>query len=214
MRLTTTHTAALLAVLAYSGTAVAAAPSSHEAFYRCKDASGQTYYGDSKPPQCEGLDTEVLNNNGMLIRVIEGVASRASREQRELGETSARKQREQRQLRDRMLIETYLSVEDIERLRDQRLELLDSQYRVTEQNISNLRDRQKRLEQQVARFSPYSDKSNAPPLPDHLAEEMVNTVNGMRVYQQTLAKTRREQDEIKATFSADIARFKELKGIK
>ncbi len=156
----------------------------------------------------------MLNNNGMVIRVIEGTASRASREQREVGETAARKQREQRQLRDRMLIETYLTVEDIERLRDQRLDLLDSQYRVTEQNITNLRDRQKRLQQQIARFKPYNDKPNAPPLPDHLAEELVNTVNGMRVYEQTLAKTRREQDEIKTAFTADIARFKELKGIK
>lgn len=215
VRFTTTHTAALLALLAYGGTAVAASSSSgHEAFYRCRDAAGQTHYGDSKPPQCEGLDTEVLNSNGMVIRVIEGTASRSSREQRELSETGARKQREQRQLRDRMLIETYLTVEDIERLRDQRLELLDSQYRVTEQSITNLRDRQKRLEQQIARFKPYNDKPNAPPLPDHLAEEMVNTVNGMRVYQETLAKTRGEQETIKATFSADIARFKELKGIK
>lgn len=208
------QTAALLATLACSGPVVAAAPASHEAFYRCRDGAGQTYYGDSKPRQCEGLDTEVLNANGMVIRTIEGTASRSSREQREIGESAARKQREQRQLRDKMLIETYLTVEDIERLRDQRLELLDSQYRVTEQNITNLRDRQKRLEQQVARFKPYNDKPNAPPLPDHLAEEMVNTVNGMRVYEQTLAKTRREQDEIKSTFSADISRFKELKGIK
>jgi hypothetical protein len=209
------QTAALLATLACSGPVVAASPStSHEAFYRCRDASGQTYYGDSKPRQCEGLDTEVLSANGMVIRVIEGTASRVTREQREVSESSMRKQRDQRQLRDKMLIETYLTVEDIERLRDQRLELLDSQYRVTEQNMANLRDRQKRLEQQVARFKPYNDKPNAPPLPDHLAEEMVNTVNGMRVYEQTLAKTRREQDEIKSTFSADIERFKELKGIK
>ena len=57
-----------------------------------------------------------------------------------------------------MLIETYLTVEDIERLRDQRLEQLNAQYRVTEQNIANLRERQTRLEGQIARFKPYSDK--------------------------------------------------------
>ena len=209
-----TTTAALIATIAGHGAVMAASTPSHEAFYRCRDGSGQTHYGDSKPRECEGLDTEVLNANGMLIRVIEGTASRVTREQREVGESAVRKQREERALRDRMLIETYLSVEDIERLRDQRLELLDSQYRVTEQSITNLRDRQKRLEQQVARFKPYNDKPNAPALPDHLAEEMVNTVNGMKVYQETLTKTRREQDEIKSTFKADIARFKELKGIK
>ena len=57
---------------------------------------------------------------------------------------------------------------------------------MTEQNIANLRDRQNRLQAQVARFKPYSDKPNAPPLPENLAAEMVNTVNGLRVYQESL----------------------------
>lgn len=205
----------LLAALVCAGTVLAQNRTpSREAFYRCKDAKGQTFYGDSKPPACEGLDTEVLNDRGILMRVIEGTQSRVAREQREVAESQARKEREAHEQHDKMLIETFLSVEDIERLRDQRLELLDSQYRVTQQNISNLRDRQTRLQSQIARFKPYSDTENAPPLPDHLAEEMVNTVNGMQVYEETLAKTRAEQAQIKATFGADIARFKELKGIK
>lgn len=187
---------------------------SREAFYRCKDASGQTHYGDSKPPACEGYDTEVLNDKGMLLRTIEGTQSRVAREQREVVEARAKKERDARLQRDRMLTETYITVEDIERLRDQRLDLLDSQYRVTEQNIKNLKARQDRLETQIARFKPYSDKPTAPALPDHLAEEMVNTVNGMRIYQETLAKTRAEQAQLRAAFSSDIARFKELKGIK
>lgn len=205
---------ASLAALVGASAQAAQSTSAHEAFYRCKDASGQVHYGDSKPAACEGLDTEVLSDHGTLIRVIEGTQSREAREKREAEEATARKERDARQLRDRMLIETYLAVDDIERLRDQRLELLDSQYKITEQNIRDLRERQDRLTQQVARFKPYSDRTNAPPLPDHLAEEMVNTVNGMRVYQETLAKTRAEQAEVKSSFAADIARFKELKGIK
>jgi hypothetical protein len=189
-------------------------PPSREAFYRCKDGSGETHYGDSKPPQCEGLDTEVLNDHGMVMRVIEGTATRAAREQREVAENRVRQERDQKLQRDRMLIETYLSVEDIERLRDQRLEQLDSQYRVTELNIRNLRERQNALQSQIGRFKPYSDKPNAPPLPDHLAEEMVLTVNGMTVYQETLTKTLAEQEQIKSSFATDIKRFKELKGIK
>lgn len=188
--------------------------STREAFFRCKDKKGQTHYADSMPAACQGVDTEVLNDNGMVLRVIEGEPTRAARLQREAAEAKVAKEQEARRMRDRTLIETYLTVEDIERLRDQRLELLTAQYRVTEQNIENLRDRQARLESQVARFKPYSDKENAPPLPDHLAEEMVNTVNSMRVYEQSLAKNRAEQAELEATFDADIKRFKELKGIR
>lgn len=188
--------------------------SSHEAFYRCKDGRGQTHYGDSMPPACAGYDTEVLNDNGMVVRLIEGDATRQSRIAREAVEAKARKAREEREQRDRMLIETYLSVEDIERLRDQRLELLVAQHRLTEQNMVGLRDRQGRLENQVARFKPYSENPNAPPLPDHLAEELVNTVNGLRVYQESLASNTKEQAALKASFEADVRRFKELKGIK
>lgn len=185
-----------------------------EAFYRCRDANGQTHYGDGMPPACQGVDTEVLDNRGMLLRVIEGEATRNERVKREAAEAALRQQRETREQRDRMLIETYLSVPDIERLRDQRLDLLIAQYKVTEQNIASLRERQRRMETQVARFKPYSDKPNAPPLPDHLAEEMVNTVNSLRTYQEMLVNNQREQARLKTSFDSDIKRFKELRGIK
>jgi hypothetical protein len=201
---------ALLAATAAS----AQGKSGREAFYRCKDTAGQTHYGDSMPRECMGLDTEVLNERGMLMRMIEGEGTKAARVEREAAEKKAREERNAREQHDRMLIETYVTVADIERLRDQRLELLVSQYRVTEQNIKNLRERQTRVEQQISRFKPYSDKSNAPPLPDHLAEELVNIVNGARVYRESLDKNKQEQAQVKAAFEADIKRFKELKGIK
>lgn len=197
-----------------SASALAAQKSSGEAYFRCKDANGQPLYGDRMPFGCQGMDTEVLNAQGMVLRVIEGDQTRAARLSREATEVKERQQKEQRQQRDRMLLETYLSVEDIERLRDQRLEMLAAQHRATEQTIVNMRERQSRLEAQIARFKPYSDNANAPPLPDHLAEEMVNTVNSLRVYQESLKKNRDEQADVKSTFTADIKRFKELKGIR
>jgi len=42
----------------------------------------------------------------------------------------------------------------------------------------------------------------------------VNTVNGLQVYQQELAKNMAEQEKLRQEFGSDIARFKELKGIK
>ena len=189
-------------------------PGSREAFYRCRTASGQTLYGDSMPIGCQGLDTEVLNERGMPLRTIEGEKTRIARIEREASEAKARKERETREQRDRVLNETYLTVADIERLRDQRLDLLAGQSRLTQQNITSLRERQTRLEAQIARFKPYNENPNAPPLPDHLAEEMVNTVNGLKVYQETLVKNRGEQQQVTESFGSDIKRFKELKGTK
>src|SRR5688572_8507421 len=101
---------------------------SDEAYFRCRDVKGQQLFSDSMPMGCLGQDTEVLNGRGMVLRVIEGDQTRATRLAREAGESRERQLKEERQLRDRMLLETYLSVEDIERLRDQRLDMLVAQH--------------------------------------------------------------------------------------
>jgi hypothetical protein len=147
------------------------------------------------------------------VRVIEGEQTRATRIKAEAQEAVARKLREERALRDRMLIDTYLSVEDIERLRNQRLELLEAQVNVSKQNIVAMRERQAKLQDQVARFRPYSDDPEALPLPDHLAEDMVNTVRSLQTYQKSIVSKLAEQELLKAEFTRDIARFKQLKGL-
>ena len=183
---------------------------SREAIYRCRDVNGRAYVGQSIPADCMDQDIEVLDTAGRVVRIIPGRDS--------LEDVAAQKAvddaRVAAAVRDRTLLATYLSVADIERLRDQRLELLVQQARVTDQYIDNLREREARLAQDIQRFRPYSDAKNAPPLPDHIAEDIVNTVNGLRVYRQELAKNTGEQQRLTSEFDSNIARFRELKGIR
>jgi hypothetical protein len=181
-----------------------------EVVYRCKDANGQSYFGQNIPPECMEADIEVLDDTGRVVRVIPGRQSLEVIEAQRAAE-AARKENAQR---DRTLLATYLSVADIERLRDQRLELLVQQAHVTEQYIANLRERESRLVDDVQRYRPYSSAPKAPVLPDHVAEDIVNTVNGLQVYEQELAKNTMEQQQLRSEFDSDIARFKQLKGIK
>jgi hypothetical protein len=185
-----------------------------EAYYRCKDASGQSYFGQNIPPECMDLDVEVLDGTGRVIRVMEGRASLATRSQREAEIEAQKKAAIDAQQRDRTLLATYLTVADIERLRDQRLEQLQGQAHLTSQYIVNLQEREARLISDADRYRPYAKSQNAPPLPDHLAQEMVNTVNGLQVYREELAKNTSEQARLREEFSSDITRFKELKGLK
>ncbi len=185
-----------------------------EAFYRCRDARGHQHLGQSIPEQCMDLDVEILDERGRVIRIVPGRESLEEEARRKAEAEAAQVELEAAQQRDRTLMATYLSVADIERLRDQRLELLQQQAEVTRQYIANLREREGRLMEESRRFRPYSDKSTAPVLPDNLAEEIVSTVNGLQVYEQELAKNTTEQTELSTAFEADITRFKELKGIK
>jgi len=197
-----------LALLAATTPATLAAASG-EAVYRCRDSRGQSHFGQAIPEKCLEQDVEVLDSSGRVVRVIPGRRSLEQVAQQKAAEEAAKVAAQ----RDRTLLATYISVADIERLRDQRLELLEQQVRVTRQYIANLREREARLINDVQRFRPYSDSPKAQPLPDHLAEEIVNTVNGLQVYEQELAKNTTEQERLRTEFASDIARFKELKGI-
>jgi hypothetical protein len=178
--------------------------------YRCKSASGHSFFGQNIPPECMDADVEVLDETGRVVRVIPGAKS--------LEQLAAQKAADEAKAaiaqRDRTLLATYLTVADIERLRDQRIDLLEQQNVVTRQYITNLRAREARLMQSVQRFRPYSAKPNAPALPAQIANEIVNTVKGLQVYEQELAKNTTERERVAQEFGADISRFKELKGIK
>jgi hypothetical protein len=181
-----------------------------ETAFRCKDARGQTHLGQSIPAPCLELDVEVLDNTGRVVRVIPGRRAMEQVAAQQAAEEAAKAAAQ----RDRTLLATYLSVADIERLRDQRLELLEQQSRVTKQYIANLREREARLMTDAKRYRPYSDKAKAPPLPDHVSEDIVNTVNGLQVYEQELVKITTEQERVRSEFAADIARYQELQGIR
>ncbi len=200
--------AALLASPAgFAATKKKAPAKTGEAFFRCKDAQGRSIMGQAIPAECMDADVDVLDKTGRVVRTIPGRRSLEQiNQQKAAAEASvAAKQR------DRTLLATYLTVEDIERLRDQRVEQLEQQALVTRQYITNLRAREARLMQDVQRYRPYSGKPNAPALPEQLAAELVNTVNGLQVYEQELTKNMAEQQQLRAEFDADISRFKELK---
>jgi hypothetical protein len=181
-----------------------------EYVYRCKSESGHSFFGQNIPPECMGADVEVIDNTGRVMRMIPGTKS--------LEQIAAQKAADDAKAaaaqRDKTLLATYLTVADIERLRDQRIDLLEQQNVVTRQYITNLRARESRLMQSVQRFRPYSPKPNAPALPGQIANEIVNTVKGLQVYEQELAKNTVERERVASEFGADISRFKELKGLK
>ena len=115
--------------------------------------------------------------------------------------------------RDRMLLETYLTVADIEDLRDRRLELLESQIKVTELYLGNLR---KQLVGAASRSQQLQAVHDARRTRRRFPRTWRSTSRARRrrssLYEQTLARTRSDQAALRASFDEDIARFRELKG--
>lgn len=204
------HRFLLLAAAACATSSAAA-----QKLYRWVDENGVVHYGDRIPPQYVDRHREVLNESGVAIGYEEGALSpeeKARLERERAAAAAAEAAKAEIARRDRMLLETYLSVEDIVALRDNRLEMLEAKITVTEHYIGELEDRLARLEKSAQRYKPFSDREDAPELPPDLAAEIESTKSSIESYREMIRQTREEQARLKEQFDSDIERFKELKG--
>jgi hypothetical protein len=177
--------------------------------YKWVDEKGVTHYGDRIPPEYATQERQIINAQGVEIRRLEAQKTPeqlAAEEQKKL-------EVEQSQNRDRNLLNTYVSVQEIEHLRDQRLTLLSDQIKVTSSFLEVLNGKLKKLRATSMHFKPYSDDPKAPAMPDQIAEDLVRQGNDMRVQEQNLREKRSEEATMRKQFESDIERFKELKGI-
>jgi hypothetical protein len=183
--------------------------------YQWTDDKGVVHYGDSVPPEYAKADRNVLNNQGVHVGFEQGELTpeqRAEKARLAAEAEQAKHQREQIARRDKMLLETYISVSDIEDLRNRRLELLEGQIKVTELYLANLRKRLLTLQDEASNYKPYTARENAPQIPENLATDISRTAGSINLYEQTLSHTRSTQETVRNSFDDDIRRFKQLKG--
>lgn len=206
------HTArawAVAAAAAFCWSIVSPAHAAERRVYRWVDEHGVVHYGDQIPPKYAAREREIVNPEGVVMQRMSA--------QKTPEEIAADKQQQRTQLdeesRDRNLLSTYASVDEIEHLRDQRLALLTDQVKVTNQFLDILNGRLERLRANAMRYRPYAQDPKAPPMPDQLADDLVRVDNDIRTQQQNLQEKHDEEAAMRAQFDGDIKRFKELKGI-
>src|SRR5258707_180944 len=200
---------ALCAVVLLASPGFAPGTSKGRTLYRWVDEQGVTHYGDHIPPEYAAQAKPVINAQGVEISRLEAQKSPEAL----AAEDQKKAEAEQSRNRDRNLLNTYATVQEIERLRDQRVTLLTDQIKVTSQFLEVLNGKLKKLRLNSMHFKPYSSDPNAAAMPDQIAEDLVRVGNDMRTQEQNLREKRSEESIMSKQFDSDIARFKELKGI-
>jgi Domain of unknown function (DUF4124) len=195
-------------VLALPG--IAASPANNgRVVYKWVDEQGVTHYGDHIPPEYAAQEQHVINSQGVEIDRLD-----AQKTPEQLAADDKKKaEAEQNRNRDRNLLNTYASVQEIERLRDQRVTLVSDQIKVTSQFLEVLNGRLKKLRAASLNYKPYSSSPKAPAMPDQFAEDLVRLGNDIHTQEQNLSEKRSEETTMSKQFESDIARFKELKVI-
>jgi len=188
---------------------VAAAENNGRVVYKWVDEQGITHYGDHIPPEYAAQERHVINAQGVEISSLEAQKT----PEQLVAEDQKKAEAEQNHNRDRNLLTTYASVQEIERLRDQRVTLVSDQIKVTSQFLEVLNGRLNKLRDGSTHFKPYSSDPKAPAMPDQFAEDLVRLGNDIRTQQHNLREKHSEETAMSKQFESDIERFKELKSI-
>ena len=177
--------------------------------YRWVDENGVVHFGDSIPAEFAEQEKQILNERGITVGRIAG---KATEEELAAAAAAAEAQAEleRAQRADRALLATYLSVSEIERHRDRRVELLEAQARVSELYLTNLRKKLVMLLDDASRFKPYNVDPDAPMIRPALANDIKTIKDRILTYEGRLADHKRDAEALRQEFEVAITRYNEL----
>lgn len=179
--------------------------------YKWVDKDGKVHYSNTPPPEAAQTERQVLDEHGNVTATLSAPKSPeeiAAEQQRQAELEQQRKLAAEQEAKDRLLLQTYTVLDEIIMARDGRLAALDAQIRVVSGSIGS-------LEIQVAELAQRAEvvKQAGNPVPEALQQQIDDARKELLENQKFLISRQEEQEDIRRKFGADIARFRELKGL-
>jgi len=164
------------------------------------------------PKKYLGREIQIINNKGQVIQTIPADKTPAQKKKdAELAKIAADKKRviDERRRRDRILINTFISIDDIILSRDAKSNAIDSIINITE---SNRAKQQKILDRQTKNAGNFERKSNK--VPENIVKDIKSSKDKIKEYNDFIETKKQEKLSLHQKYDSDIKRFKELKAIK
>lgn len=190
-----------------------AATSTQAALNKWVDEKGQVHYGDTIPPQYLNQKRDELNSQGLVVKSHNAVKTQEELDKEALEKNSAEQaKREQaveerkKALRDRVLLETYTTENDIILLRDDRIMAIDSQIQIAQSNLKEADKKQIDVNTRIERA-----QKTGKPVPENLRKEADTVVKQRQTYQEFINNQNADRAATLKKFDEDLQRFRELK---
>jgi len=189
-------------------------PSMAGALYKWVDENGAVRYSDQLPPKQSQKGHQQLNSQGMVLSTKE--AARSPEEiaiEAEAQRTLEKQQREEARLktiqdqRDRVLLLTFSSEEEIEHARENRIEVIDSVIRLIQNSLEGTQSQLDQLNQSAQ----VSYISKGKEVPGGLAQKIEHFQRKIENRSAQLEAREEEKDKISAKYDLDLERFRLLR---
>jgi hypothetical protein len=174
--------------------------------YVCTTHAGRTLTGDMPPPGCEDSVIRVLNPDGSTKRVIEPPLTPEQRKARDLEERRRheREMQAQDQMRkDRALLETYASEDEIQASRDRTLASRQALIDRANQQLKEFKADRKRLDDD-AEF--YAKRK----IPEKLKRALDDNAALQEQQLRQIDDIRTDMQHINERYDSELRRFREL----
>jgi hypothetical protein len=171
--------------------------------YKCVDSAGKVYYSDKMNPDC-GQSSE-LNRQGVVMPKKQ-VAKPGQPSKAEPAAATPKNSKEQER-RDRALMATYTTEEEIDAARDRSLAIPAQGTKSVESKLDKVNRQLTELKKQADALA-----TQKKPLPPHLLEDVNASQKEISALEADLAQRKVQSDAIRAKYEADKQRFRELKG--
>lgn len=185
----------------------AAADSKLKKFQCWTDSQGNRACGDHVPPEYAKQEREVVDTQGRVIdtRKREKTAEEVAAEQKAAADAAAAQiEADKRAAYDRFLTDSYASVKDLERARNERLATLDGRANLTRQSIAA--DEKTK----VSLTALIDGRLKAERKVDEQQKQLRETDRSLRSNKAAVEQLAKDRETICADFNRDILRFQEL----
>jgi hypothetical protein len=200
------HSVVLVAATLALGVTLAAPAAA--ATYKWVDEKGHVHYSD-KMPEASDKGSVELNKQGVAVRRIEPPPTPEQRRAKVADEERQKQLAREREVvdrRDRALMQSYTSEDEIDLARSRALGTIDTQVQSAQAYSVQLNKRRTELE---AKRKSYPDKT----VPPAVEREMESIDSELARQDSLIADKKRESAAVTARYDADRQRFRELRAI-
>ncbi|MGH8619615.1 MAG: hypothetical protein ACREUW_18155 [Burkholderiales bacterium] len=172
-----------------------------------KNATGKTECGDRAPQDAQ---VRQLNQRGVTVNTKEAALTpeqAKAREEEEARKKIEKTRQEQQQRRDRALLDTFTTEQEIEAKRKREVSNAEAQITNLETTLRNATDRQTQATQRAEDFRKGTGK-----VPQAMQDEVTRIEQEKLSLNSQIARKRKDITEINANYAELRARFVELKG--
>ena len=192
----------LIVLACLTAAALALPAQAQNRMYKCVDAAGKAYYSDKINPDCgEGKE---LNKQGVEMKK-KDVAKPGVPAKADPAEPS--KSATEQQRRDRALMSTYTSEEEIDAARDRSLVIPAEGTKANEAKLEKINQQLTELKKQADALA-----TQKKPLLPRLLDDVAATQKNIAVLEADLVQRKAQSEAIRAKYEAEKQRFYELKG--